>query len=286
MRDFLIMDRNSFRVKVPNGMYKIRIALGDYEDEGDVTTVFKLNGVETRTWVNDGTVIERFHEIEVTNGEMLFEFSGRHPALNAIDIAQKRWLKMSEITWEADARPECPSVTLTWPEVEGSHGYQVVRRNLRNNEYDISVKVYEEKFVDKKVHLCKMYEYSIYPLYSNKFRGKNHSTVLAEVVDGGEVTGQITNLQAVTKGNHVTLLWDSTYNAAFYNIYQKAPYGKLRQIGTTRECRFVDTEVDTVVPFEYAVVAVTPQGYSPEYKGKAVPAQDGNARPRACGSAD
>ena len=33
MRDFLIMDRNSFRVKVPNGMYKIRIALGDYEDE-------------------------------------------------------------------------------------------------------------------------------------------------------------------------------------------------------------------------------------------------------------
>ncbi len=269
MRDFLIMDKNSFKVKVPNGFYKIRIALGDYEDEGDVTTVFKLNGVETRTWVNDGTVIERFHEIEVTNGEMVFEFSGKHPALNAIDIAQKRWLKMSDVKWTANADPACPSVTLTWDPVEGSHGYQVLRRNLRNNEYDISVNVYTETFTDKKVHLCKLYEYSVFPLYSNKFRGKAHTKVLAEVVDGGKLEGEITNLKAVSQGNHVTLLWESTYDAAFYNIYQQAPYGKLRQIGTTRECRFVDTEVDTVVPFTYAVVAATPHGYSPEYKVEA-----------------
>jgi fibronectin type 3 domain-containing protein len=89
MRDFLIMDQNSFKVKVPNGMYKIRIALGDYEDEGDVTTMFKINGEEKHSWVHDSTVIERFHEVEVTNGEIIFEFSGKHPALNAIDIAGK-----------------------------------------------------------------------------------------------------------------------------------------------------------------------------------------------------
>ncbi|MGN0162577.1 MAG: rhamnogalacturonan lyase [Candidatus Ornithomonoglobus sp.] len=265
MRDFLVMDQNSFKVKVPNGLYKIRIALGDYEDEGDVTTVFKINGEEKHSWVHDSTVIERFHEVEVRNGEILFEFSGKHPALNAIDIAAKRWLKMSEVSWSACAKPECPSITLTWPKVEGSHGYQILRKNLRNGEYDRLDNVYTERYTDTTVHLCKKYEYSVFPLYSNKFRGRNHTTVVAEVVDGGELKGDITELQAVSKGNHVTLLWESTYDAAFYNIFQTAPNGKMRPIGTTRECRFVDTEVDTTVPFTYTVIAVTPHGYSREY---------------------
>ena len=266
MRDFLIMDGNAFKVKIPNGMYKIRIALGDYEDEGDVTTVFKINGEVQHSWVHDSTVIERFHEVEVTNGEILFEFSGKHPALNAIDIAAKRWLKMTPVEWSACAKPECPSITLTWPPVEGSHGYQITRRNMRNNEHDIVRNVYTESYTDTNVHLCKKYEYNVYPLYSNKFRGSNHCTVMAEVVDGGEVKGEITNLEAVTRLKAVTLLWDSTYDAAFYNVYQKAPYGKERLIGTTRECRFIDADVDTVVPFTYSVVACTPHGYSKAYE--------------------
>ena len=270
MRDFLIMDNNAFKVKIPNGMYKIRIALGDYEDEGDVTTVFSINGEEQHTWVSDSTVIERFHEVEVTNGEILFEFSGKRPALNAIDIAQKRWLKMSEVKYSVDARPECPSITLSWDPVEGAHGYQITRINYRNNERDIVHNVYGEEYTDTTVHLCKKYEYSVYPLYSNKFRGSHHSTVEAEVVDGKEMSGEIKNLEVVSKAHSVILMWESTYDAAFYNIYKKAPYGKMTLIDTARsnQFKYIDVDVDTNVEFTYAIQAVTPHGFSPMYEIK------------------
>ncbi|MGN0149199.1 MAG: hypothetical protein ACI4C7_03000, partial [Clostridia bacterium] len=95
-RDFLLMPENTFKVKLENGTYTVRVATGDYVDEGDVTTAYEVNGVRSGVWVHDGTVVENVFDVDVTDGIMEFKFAqGRHCAVNAIDIAEKKIIKMS-----------------------------------------------------------------------------------------------------------------------------------------------------------------------------------------------
>jgi fibronectin type 3 domain-containing protein len=262
-RDFLLVPENTFKVKIDNGTYVVRVATGDYVDEGDVTTAYEVNGVREGAWVCDGTVIERVFDVEVTNGIMEFKFAnGKHSALNAINIAEKKIIGMNNLQVNIKAKKNEQSVTLTWDKAEGVTGYRVMRKNLKNREIDITQDVITESFVDENVGLGEKYEYTVCALYAHNFCSEGEQTVSVLIVDGGAVEGKIENLDARETENSVTLIWDGFESAVWYNIYQKAPYGIYKYIGKTTETSFIDDKVITNVPFIYAVEAVTTSGIS------------------------
>lgn len=262
-RDFLLVPENSFKVNLENGTYTVRVATGDYVDEGDVTTSYEVNGVRKNAWVYDGTVVEKVFDVEVTGGIMEFKFAnGRHSALNAIDIAEKKTPEMTDINVSVSAKRDEQYVALAWEKIDGVIGYRVKRKNLQNRETDIIEDVITEEFKDNAVGLCEKYEYTVCALYAHKFCSDSSKTVSVEITDGGQVKGKIENLDARETENSVTLIWDGFKEAVWYNIYQKAPYGLYKLIAKTDQTTYIDDKVITNVPFVYAVEAVTESGIS------------------------
>ncbi len=118
-RDFLLVSENSFKVKLDNGKYRVRVATGDYVDEGDVTTSYEVNGIRKNAWVYDGAITEKIIDVDVSDGFMTFNFAaGRHSALNAIDIAEKKDFEMTEVSVEVKAKRNEQLVTLTWDKID------------------------------------------------------------------------------------------------------------------------------------------------------------------------
>ncbi len=261
-RDFLLMDGNRFIVKLENGHYLVRVHAGDYVDEGDVMTFYTVNGVKNGKWVHDGTVTEKIFEVDVTDGVMEFEFMGRHCAINAIDIALMQDIKAPDVKVEVTAQKKAQQVKLTWDKLDGVYGYMVKRFNKQNFEFDKKTDVITEEYIDTDVNLSEKYSYRVYGLYSQHFTSRNRTEVDVEIVDTTLATGEVCDLVAKETPNTVALTWKGTENAAWYNVYQKAPYGPYKLIAKTDKEEFIHDEVVTNVPFVYAVEAVTPGGIS------------------------
>ncbi len=260
-RDFLYIGDNTFTYDTENGEYMVRVATGDYVDEGDVMTFYTVNGEKYGEWVKDGSVIERVIPVTVTNGkiEVAFEM-GRHTCLNSIDIAEKKDIAITGLKSSVTAERSKSSVKLTWDRADGVMGYRVSRRNPRINEIEKVVDVVGEEFTDEDVNLCETHEYMVCGLYAQKFETEKKQTIEVSVVDGKELTAEITGLDARETPNSVTLIWNGIKEAVWYNVYQKAPYGIYKYIGKTTEDSFIDDKVVTNVPFIYAVEAVTTSG--------------------------
>ncbi len=261
-RDFLYIGGNSFTVDMDNGEYIVRVATGDYVDEGDVMTFYTVNGQKRGAWVKDGCVVEQVMPVTVTDGKIEFVFeTGKHSCLNSIDIAKLRKIEITGLTADVRAKRSGASVRLSWDKADGVIGYRVSRRNPKNNETEKLVDVITEEFTDEDVELCDKFEYSVCALYAHKFCAER-SVISVELVDGEKVRGEIKNLDARETENSVTLIWQGFDGAVWYNIYQKAPYGAYKYIGRTEKCSFIDDKVVTNVPFVYAVEAVTTSGIS------------------------
>lgn len=260
-RDFLLMGGNSFKVKMKNGKYIVRVATGDYVDEGDVVTAFEVNGVKGGAWVKDGSVVENICEVDVTDEMLTLSVrDGKHPAVNALDIALKQDIKISGLAAKITAKRDKTAVKLSWDKAEGVIGYRVSRRNMRNNEIDITEDVINEEYTDTDTALCCEYEYTVRGLYAHKFLTDDKQTIKVAVVDGKEVNCAVEKLDAKETPNSVTLVWESGEDAVWHNIYQKAPYGIYKYIGKTTKHHFIDDKVVTNVPYIYAVEAVTTSG--------------------------
>ena len=57
LRDYIEFKDNTFRVKLDNGLYRVRVCSGDYDDIGDVTTVLDVNGTELSFWIRQDEVV-------------------------------------------------------------------------------------------------------------------------------------------------------------------------------------------------------------------------------------
>ena len=134
-RDFLFIGDNTFTVDVENGDYMVRVSTGDYVDEGDVMTFYRVNGEKYGEWVSCNMVKERVIPVTVTDGKIEFAFEmGKHTCLNSIDIAAKKDIEMTGLVSHVTAKRDKAAVKLTWDKADGVIGYRVSRRNPKNNE--------------------------------------------------------------------------------------------------------------------------------------------------------
>ncbi len=261
LRDFLFMGGKTFKVNVENGTYMVRVSTGDYDDEGDVTTSYIINGIKGGVWVNDSSVRARVYEVEVTDGVLEIKVNeGKHPALNAIEFSPKQNIPMPEVMSEVMVTPDKCAVKLSWSKVVGAYGYVVERLNKQNRDIDVVREVITEDFTDNDVVAADSYEYTVSALYGHRFKTDSKSVVPVTVVNGRNVKADVSGLKAVQTEHGVNLSWAKTDGAFWYNVYQKAPYGLYKLIAKTKATDYEYADVYPCVEFVYAVEAVTASG--------------------------
>ncbi len=269
LRDGLLFGGNSFKAKIDNGTYMVRLCSGDYVDEGDLVTKFDINGVKTGVWVYDGTVQERIITVDVTDGFIRVSCAeGKHPCINALEASPKRDIAMGAVSASVDAKKSGSTVTLSWDELDGVIGYRVYKKTLKNRETVIAADVPMAEFTDHDVEICEDYEYTVTGLYGHKFETMPADTVSVKVVDGKELTAKVTELNIIETPNTVALNWKPVEGALWYNVYQKAPYGLYKFIDRNYDCDYIDDKVVTNVEYIYAVEAVTLSGITERAEAK------------------
>ncbi len=267
LRDFLLFNDNTFKMKIENGVYNIRIYTGDYDDEGDVTTKFNINGKEVCFWVNDSVVKNDEITIEVTNSVLEIKASdGKHVCLNAVEIAPKHSLQKAEVISAVFIEKEKQDVTLSWKEIDGAYAYLVMRKNKQNGETDKKTVTHTLVWKDSDVSLCENYEYMIIPIDDFGFKAAETAVVYVSITDGKEVNEKITGLTAEVSEKSVNLQWNRCDAVLYYRVYKKPKYGLSKVIATVEEPSYTDNAVVTCVPFEYAVEGVTTSGLTSQAK--------------------
>lgn len=261
-RDYLLFDKNTFKVNLDNGTYNVRVYSGDYDDEGDVTTRFSINGKPFGLWVSDSLVLETECKIEVCDGVMEFCFEGRHACLNAIDISLDTVPQMSAVKCTVTAERDRQSVELVWDKNDAFSGYRVIRKAMYNGYVDKVAEIKENRFFDDDVTLCADYEYEVRGLDDFGFSSAAAAPTAVKIVDGKANDCKMSGLKAETAPDRVKLVWDKKDEAVSYNVYQKAKYGKCKLIASASANEYTDYHVRTSVEFVYAVEAVTTSGIS------------------------
>ena len=260
LRDWLEFSDNSFTVKLENGTYMVRIYSGDYLGAGDSVTEYTINGVRGSFSSKDGCVLHNLHEVDVTDGKMLFEFkTGAKVCLNAIEISPKRKLDAPSIHADVTAEKNRRAITLNWSGIDGAADYTVRRQNLKNNEWDIRSVVSDTSFTDTEVELCGEYIYRVAPRFGCDFEA-DRAQIRVTVVDGGEVGSGVAGFTLKEAENSVALSWNNIPEAAFYNIYRRGPHGKLIFLASTEASSYTDFDANTSVKLTYAIEAVTVSG--------------------------
>lgn len=259
-RDYLLFDKNTFKVKLDNGKYNVRVYSGDYIDEGDVTTIFKINSVPFGLWVSDGTVCEHISQIDVTDGFMEFYFEGRHACLNAIDIAPVKETDIISAFTEIEADKDNPAIILKYNSVSNAEKYKIYRRSLKNCFIDKAEEISETVYKDNDVSVCGKYRYTICALDDFGFEIQKSEDIDVYVTDGKMLTSKVEGFSADTYSDRVEMKWMEYKNALYYNVYQKAPYGNFKLIASVKDTQYTDNDVKTTVEFIYAVEAVTISG--------------------------
>lgn len=270
LRDFLIMNDNKFKVKLPNGKYNVRILAGDYEDDGDITVKVNIQdkGVGG-IWVTDRSVCSNVYQVQVEEEKLEIGFSCRyisaHPryaSISAIDIAPVFTNTVEKLRSSIHIENQVAKVELTWDRVEGAYDYRINKVDKSRSITVDSWIVKEEYFVDNQVELCGEYAYTIWARDAYGFEVKGDCLEVC-VVDGKEVTTLQCELRVVhTEDEKVKLEWDVVTEAIDYIIYRKTELTKYKEIGRTKALSFEDTSVYTCIPFSYALAVRTTSGIS------------------------
>lgn len=261
LRDYLLFNDNSFRIKLENGRYRVRISSGDYEDIGDVSTAFRINNTDLSFWIHENEVKEAEAVVDVAASEMVIKpVKGRRVCLNAVDIAPAIELESASVSVRTDADDNGCKVQLSWDAIKGAAGYLVERVRKTDGETDISVITKNTSFTDEAVSLCEYFDYKVVPVDDLNFVCAAPAVAHVCVTDGGEVTDTVTDLTAAAKPDSVSLKWKGTAGILYYNIYKKTPYGLSLPVAQTDTAQYTDNEVITCVPYEYAVEGITTSG--------------------------
>lgn len=261
LRDYLEFDGNVFRIRLDNGFYRLRVCSGDYDDIGDVTTVFDVNGVEMRFWIHEDEVKSAETVIDV-KGSMLEikAVSGSHICLNTVEIAPYIILKETNARAEVSASLEKQSVRLMWDEVPFAAAYRVTRKRLSDGEVDIDIVTDGTEYDDDTVSLCGKYEYAVAPLDAAEFSCAEPTVVPVYVTDGTGATASVTGLKAESAEGGIRLCWSTEGKTLRSNVYRKTPLGPEKLIASVTGNTYTDTGAIPCVPIEYSVEAENMSG--------------------------
>lgn len=149
-------------------------------------------------------------------------------------------------------------VDITWDKANGADKYQIVRRELGTEEWNVIAEPSNAKtsYKDTTVENGKTYEYDV-----NSVLG----SFITETLDEGQVITYLTSpainsVANITEG--IELKWENVENTAYYVIYRKAVgvETEFSQYATVTSNSFIDSDVAVGKAYTYSVQAVSNYG--------------------------
>ncbi|BDZ41384.1 hypothetical protein GCM10025865_06830 [Paraoerskovia sediminicola] len=264
-RDFLLpSSEQEFVVDVPNGTYAVKTYNGDWigTSRSNVQIEGKDFGASN---AGRGSVSQKISQpVLVTDGQINLVMTGSSSRLNGIEITPlllaPSGLALDDISIDSSD----VSVSLSWTGTEDATAYRVYRKSASAPEAEALADVDETTYVDTTADVGLEYTYTVVALdaagtESVASNALELTTVDTDVAKAPVPTGL--TLGDVNK-NDVTLTWDGSDEALFYQVYRAEPGEDLALVGRADAAVFTDTDVLTTIEYTYAVAAVNAGGVS------------------------
>lgn len=263
-----------FMVDLPNGLYSVKLYVGDYLGSARTTVAIEGTDFGTVTAGNRSVVEKIISQTSVSDGQMNFKFGGATAIVNGLEITP---ILMAPTALKIDAKntdPESPSVSLSWTGVEDVAKYNVYRKVSGTSKFQLLGSATTSTYVDNTVDVGMEYVYQVTTVdLASTETGPSTSLTISMIDPNVPIPAIPVHLQAVSVNkNDLTLSWDAVTGAKTYNIYRsEASGGTYELIGKASQSSYTDKTVLTTIPYYYKVSAVSAGGVSGQSETLATP---------------
>ncbi|MBB6634461.1 fibronectin type III domain-containing protein [Cohnella thailandensis] len=254
-----------FNVDVPNGLYSVKLYVGDYL--GSARTTVAIEDVDYGT-VSAGsrTIAEKIiPQTWVSDGQMSFSFGGATAIVNGLEITPILMAPSALKADGIDTDPDHPSVSLSWQGVDDAAKYNVYRGVSGSAAFELIGSPATNAYVDHTVDVGMEYVYQVTTVDVAAAETGPSNTLEVSLVDPNvPIPVPPVNLRTeeVNK-NDLTIGWDASEGARAYRVYRStSENGSYEPIGRSATTGFTDTTVLTTIPYYYKVAAVSAGGVS------------------------
>lgn len=248
-----------FRVDVPNGIYAIKLYVGDFG--GSARTNLAVNGVSYGA-VNaaNSSYTERvINNIQVTDGKLLFHFTGSTAIANALEITTILVAPDNLHLADSTLDIEQPAISLKWNDAAKIVKYRVYRQIEGSSVRELVAEPAEAEWTDENVVVGASYRYSVSavdPGGVESVRSNELVVDLFEASNGAIDAPQQLAVAEINK-NDVTIEWDAVAGAHAYAIYRSESIdGPYELVGFANAPAFTDTSVLTTIAYYFKVKAL------------------------------
>ncbi len=275
LRDWIAGSNWQFKVDVPNGLYSVKLYVGDFL--GSIKTNVNIEGTDSgtigpgRNAVTNTTISQVF----VMDGQMNFIVGGANGVMNGIEITP---ILMAPSDLKLDEKvtdPESPSVTLSWKGTSDAAKYNVYRKASEDAIFHLLGSTSTTSYLDNTVDVGITYEYQLTAVNESFMETKPTASISVSMQDSNVPIphAPANPTVGVVNKNDLTFSWDPSEGAKTYNIYRTdKENGTFKLIGKTRETSYTDITVLTTIPYYYKVAAVSAGGVSEQSETVTTPA--------------
>ncbi|CAN7759153.1 OmpL47-type beta-barrel domain-containing protein [Paenibacillus sp. LjRoot56] len=264
-----------FMVDLPNGLYSVKLYVGDYLGSARTTVAIEGTDYGTVTAGNKSVVEKIIPQTSVSDGQMNFKFGGSTGIVNGLEITP---ILMAPSVLKVESKqvdPANPSITLSWIGVEDAAKYNVYRKVAGTSKFELLGSATTNTYIDNTVDVGMNYEYQVTTVdLAGVETGPSGSITVSMIDPTVPVPDVPVHLQVSTVNkNDLTISWDEVTGAKTYNIYRsKSAGGSFELIGKSNQASYTDTTVLTTIPYYYKVAAVSAGGVSGQSETLETPA--------------
>lgn len=254
-----------FMVDLPNGLYSVKLYVGDYLGSARTTVAIEGKDYGTVTASSKSIAEKIISQTSVSDGQMNFKFGGTTGIVNGLEITP---ILMAPTGLKIDEKitdPESPYVSLSWQAADDAATYNVYRKVSGTSKFQLLGSAATNAYIDSTVDVGMEYVYQVTTVdLAATETGPSTSLSVSMIDPTVPIPATPVNLQvgAVNK-NDLTFSWDAVEGAKTYNVYRaEKQNGTFEMIGKTRQSSYTDTTVLTTIPYYYKVAAVSAGGVS------------------------
>lgn len=254
-----------FNVDVPNGLYALKVYVGDFTGSARTTLAVEGQDYGTISAPKNNYTTKVVSQVSVKDGQMNFSFGGSTAIVNAVEITPiliaPSELKVNEKSLDA----EKPFVSLSWKAVQDAVQYNVYRKVAGTNEFTLVGSSTTTSYTDNMVDVGMEYQYVATTVDNANVETDPSLPLKVVMIDPSQPVPAAPDNFMVGKvnKNDLTISWDEVKGAITYNVYRsKKENGTYEYIGKTKTTSYKDETVLTTIPYFYKVAAVNAGGIS------------------------
>ncbi|MBT2700931.1 fibronectin type III domain-containing protein [Bacillus sp. ISL-40] len=254
-----------FNVDVPNGLYALKVYVGDLTGSARTTLAVEGQDYGTISSSKNNYTTKVVSQVSVKDEQMNFSFGGQTGIVNAVEITPILIAPSNLKVDDKSLNAENPYVTLSWKPVEDAVKYNVYRKVAGTSDFILVGSSKTTSYTDSTVDVGMEYQYVATTVDNTDVETDPSLPLKVVMVDPSKpVPAKPGNLQVgeVNK-NDLTISWDQVEGAITYNVYRsKKANGTFEFIGKTKTISYKDETVLTTIPYFYKVSAVNAGGIS------------------------